>query len=64
MFLLIDAAGRFPLTPNGEPLLLDAPPAAATLSSHVHISPGITAARVHGVGAAELAGSALSLIHI
>ena len=58
MFLFIDAAGRFPLTPNGEPLLFDAPPAAATLSSHVHISPGITAARVHGVDAAELAGSA------
>lgn len=57
MFLLIDAAGRFPLGDDGEPLLIDAPPATADLSSPVRIKPGVTAARVRGVDAADLAGS-------
>lgn len=56
MFLLIDAAGRFPLGDDGEPLLIDAPPATADLSSPVRIKPGVTAARVRGVDAADLAG--------
>lgn len=58
MLLLIDAAGRFPLGANGEPLLIDVPPAAAATSSHVRIAADITAARVHGIDAADLAGPA------
>ena len=56
MFLLIDAAGRFPLGDDGEPKLFDAPPATTDITSHVHVSPNVTAARVHGVDAADLAG--------
>lgn len=55
MFLLIDADGRFPLTEGGEPLLIDVPPAAT--SSHVDVAPGVTAARVHDITAAELANA-------
>lgn len=56
MFLLIDAAGRFPLGDDGEPKLFHAPPATADITSHVHVTGEITAARVHGVDAADLAG--------
>lgn len=57
MWLFIDTEGRFPLTPSGEPLLLDAPPAHATVSSDVEIRPGIRAARIHGVSAAKLSAT-------
>jgi len=56
MFLLIDAAGRFPLGDDGEPKLFDAPPATTETSSHVHVTREVTAARVHGVDAVDLAG--------
>ena len=56
MFLLIDAAGRFPLGDDGEPKLFHAPPATTETSSHVHVTREVTAARVHGVDAADLAG--------
>ena len=58
MFLLIDAAGRFPLGDDGEPKLFDAPPATTEITSHVHVAREVTAARVHGVDAADLAGPA------
>ena len=56
MLLLIDAAGRFPLGTDGEPKLFDAPPAATEITSRVHVTREVTAARVHGVDAADLAG--------
>ncbi len=54
MLLVIDADGRFPLTDTGELLLLDDSPRTATLTSHVEIAPGVTAARMQGMAAAEL----------
>ena len=56
MFLLIDADGRFPLGDDGEPKLFHTPPASTEISSHVHVTGEVTAARVHGVDAADLAG--------
>lgn len=56
--LLIDASGAVPLSPSGEPLLLAGAPEGASLSSRVMVRPGVQAARVHGVSAAELAGGA------
>lgn len=58
MFLLIDADGRFPLGDDGEPKFFHTPPATTDITSHVHVSPNVTAARVHGVDAADLAGPA------
>ena len=58
MFLLIDADGRFPLGDDGEPKLFHTPPATTDITSHVHVTREVTAARVHGVDAADLAGPA------
>ncbi|OEY27042.1 hypothetical protein A0K93_00275 [Corynebacterium sp. BCW_4722] len=55
MHLLIDASGHFPLTTNGEPLLLDTVPPGAELSAQVEIRPGVYAARMRGVAAGQLA---------
>lgn len=54
-WLLIDEQGNFPLVPSGEPLLIDAPPAHATVSHIVEVRPGIRAARMHGARASDLA---------
>lgn len=54
MLLLIDDSGRFPLAPDGAPLLVDAPPAGAELSARVEVRPGVVAARMRGAAADEI----------
>lgn len=55
MLLLIDASGNFPLTPTGQPLLVESQPEGAQLSARVEVRPGVTAARMRGLEAADLA---------
>lgn len=52
-YLLIDADNRFPLGPNGEPLLYDAP-VDTPLATRVRAADGIVAARLDGTTAAAL----------
>lgn len=53
MYLLIDKGNAFPLGADGGLLLVDAPPAPTT--THVTLPGGITAARLAGTRAADLA---------
>lgn len=54
--LLIDASGAIPLDAHGAPLLFREVPDGASISNRVTVRPGVQAARVDGVSAADLAG--------